>query len=181
MAGLIIELPTRRERTEFNLRRWDEVLDDPELARIEGRIETDRHGNIIMIPPPGPSHGGYQAAISFHLHDLMSEGRTMSECPISTADGVRGADVAWASFKVLRELGNRSCFPVSPEVCVEVLSPRNTEAEIEEKKALYFEAGAKEVWICDQKGRMAFYGARSPRAMKGSELCPEFPKRLELR
>ena len=40
MAGLIIELPTRKERTEFNLRRWEELLNDPVLAKIEGRIET---------------------------------------------------------------------------------------------------------------------------------------------
>src|SRR5687768_2308920 len=181
MAGLTIELPTRAERTTFNLHRWDELLDDPELAKIEGRIETDRHGNIIMIPPPGPSHGGFQSEISYYLRDLMPEGRTMSECPISTADGVRAADVAWASPKCLRELGNRSCFPAAPEICVEVLSPRNTETEIEEKKALYFEAGAKEVWICDQKGKMSFYGARSGTALKKSALSPNFPKRLELR
>jgi Uma2 family endonuclease len=180
MAGLIIELPTRKERTEFNLRRWEELLDDRDLARIEGRIETDRHGNIIMSPPPAPAHGGYQSIISFHLLSLMRNGRTMSECPISTADGVRAADVAWASAKCLRELGNRSCFPMAPEICVEVLSPRNIEAEINDKKALYFEAGAKEVWICDQKGKMTFYSARSNQPLKASALCPEFPKHLQL-
>src|SRR5688572_6190372 len=123
MAGLLIELPTRKERTEFNLRRWDELLADQELATIEGRIETDRHGNIIMIPPPGPSHGGYQIQIGHFLEMLLRRGRAMSECPISTADGVRAADVAWASPERLRELGNRSCFPRAPEICVEILSP----------------------------------------------------------
>jgi hypothetical protein len=32
-------------------------------------------------------------------------------------------------------LGSRVCFPKSPEICVEILSPSNTEAEIREKMA----------------------------------------------
>jgi hypothetical protein len=30
----------------------------------------------------------------------------------------------------------------APEICVEIISPSNTESEIQEKQALYFEAGA---------------------------------------
>ncbi|MGZ8940635.1 MAG: Uma2 family endonuclease, partial [Limisphaerales bacterium] len=157
MPALTIELPSHAERTEFNLRRWAELLDDPELARIEGRIETDRHGHIIMSPPPAPNHGSYQSEISFLLRQLMPEGRTLTECPISTADGVRAADVAWASPACMKSLGNRACFPKAPEICVEVLSPRNTTSEIAEKKDLYFEAGALEFWLCDTKGRITFY------------------------
>jgi hypothetical protein len=66
MAGLTIELPSQADQTEFNLRRWDELLKDPKLARVEGRIETDRHGHIIMSPPPAPQHGRFQIEIG-HL------------------------------------------------------------------------------------------------------------------
>ena len=31
----------------------------------------------------------------------------------------------------------------APEICVEVLSPSNSKPEMEEKRALYFEAGGK--------------------------------------
>ena len=57
---LAIQLPPRADQTAFNLRRWEEILADPELARLEQRIETDRHGHIIMTPPPGPPHGTRQ-------------------------------------------------------------------------------------------------------------------------
>ena len=53
------------------MRRWAELLADAELAKFEGRIETDRHGHIIMSPPPAPSHGSFQsemAAIVAKLH-----------------------------------------------------------------------------------------------------------------
>lgn len=178
MAGLTIELRSQREQNEFNLRRWDELLDDPELARIEGRIETDRHGQIIMSPPPSARHGTFQSKIGYALRDLMTEGEVVTECPISTADGVRAADVAWASEETMRALGNRACFARSPEICVEVLSPRNTQREIEEKKALYFDAGAREVWVCEQSGEMKFFVGTGCEAKQHSKICPQFPKKI---
>jgi hypothetical protein len=45
MDTLTIELPPQPTQTESNLRRWVEVLNNPELSKIEGRIETDRHGH----------------------------------------------------------------------------------------------------------------------------------------
>lgn len=180
MPGLTIELPSHAERTEFNLRRWAELLDSPDLARIEGRIETDRHGHIIMSPPPAPSHGSYQSEISYHLRQLMPKGRTLTECPISTADGVKAADVAWASPATMKLLGNRACFPQAPEICVEILSPRNTTSEINEKKNLYFEAGAKEFWICDLAGEIQFFSRNATKPKSSSTLCPAFPRKVVL-
>src|SRR3989442_10591729 len=135
MPTLTIELPQHQTQTAFNMRRWAELLDDPELARFEGRVETDRYGHIIMSPPPAPSHGSFQAEIAHLLRNLMPRGRVLTECPISTADGVKAADVAWASPQSMKQLGNQVCFPTAPEICVEVLSPSNTEAEIREKMA----------------------------------------------
>jgi Uma2 family endonuclease len=180
MPTLTIELPQHQRQTAFNLRRWAELLADSELARFEGRIETDRHGHVIMSPPPAPSHGSFQAKIASLLDRHMKTGQVMTECPISTADGVKAADVAWASPKCIRELGNRICFPKAPEICVEVFSPSNTEAEVQEKVALYFDAGASEVWLCTKSGAMSFFSRRTPQPMKASQLCPQFPKRVEL-
>jgi Uma2 family endonuclease len=165
----------------LNLRRWAELVADRQLARFEGRIETDRHGHIILSPPPAPSHGSFQSEIAYLLRTLMRGGRVLTECPISTADGVKAADVAWASPDCMRELGNRVCFPRAPEVCVEVLSPSNTDAEIEEKMKLYFDAGAKEVWVCSEAGAMKFSGGPAANLLPGSQLCPDFPKAIKLR
>ncbi len=179
MATLTIELPSQEAQAQFNLQRWDELLADPELAKVEGRIETDRHGHIIMSPPPAPSHGSYQSRIAHLLTLQKPQGRVLTECPISTADGVKAADAAWASPERMRELGNRSCFPKAPEICVEVLSPSNTEAEMNEKIALYFDAGAEEVWLCRTTGEMIFLG-KDRSARKASSLCPGFPSKVEL-
>lgn len=157
MATLTLELPPQRKQTAVNLRRWAELLADPELARIEGRVETDRHGHLIISPIPAPSHGSFRAEIGSLLYGLLDSGRVLTECPISTADGVKAADVAWASPMLMDKLGRKVCFPHAPEICVEVMSPSNTEAEIQEKAALYFDAGAQEVWICAESGTMSFY------------------------
>jgi Uma2 family endonuclease len=180
MATLTIELPTHEAQAAFNLRRWAELLVNRELARFEGRIETDRHGQIIMSPPPVPSHGSFQLEIGHLLRQLMPNGRTLTECPISTADGVKAADVAWASPECMRELGDRVCFPRAPEICIEVLSPSNTEAEMQEKLALYFDAGAREVWLCSASGAMSFLGQDASRHLSGSKICPQFPRQIDL-
>src|SRR5260370_210417 len=114
-------------------------------------------------------------------HEYRSaRGRVLTECPISTADGVRAADVAWASPKRMRELGRRPCFPHAPEICVEVLSPGNTAAEIEEKTALYFDPAPQHVSLCAQPGVMKFSTRGAPRPVKASKLCPAFPKQVVL-
>src|SRR5205085_3145777 len=154
--ALTLELPAQQEQTIVNLTRWAEVVADPQVSKFEGRIETDRHGHIIMSPPPAPSHGSFQARIASLLERHLATGTVLTECPISTADGVKAADVAWASPERMRELGNQACFPHAPEICVEVLSPSNTAAEIEEKMALYFDAGAQEVWVCARSGATTF-------------------------
>ena len=179
--ALTIELPSVEGQTAFNLRRWHEVLADPSLAKLPHRIEADRHGHIIMSPPPAPSHGSLQFEVGRLLSTFMSEGRVLTECPISTADGVKATDVAWASPNRMRHLGNRKCFILAPEICVEVLSPRNTEAEMQEKMALYFDAGAQEVWLCAPSGEMRFMARNATRPMKLSGLCPTFAKRVVLR
>jgi hypothetical protein len=95
MAMLTLELPAHDTQRAFNMRRWSELLADRELAKIEGRIETDRYGRIIISPPPAPSHGSFRLEIGRLLWNLLPEGRVLTECPISTADGVKAADVAW--------------------------------------------------------------------------------------
>lgn len=174
--SLAIQLPLRKDQTEFNLRVWERLLADPELAKITGRIETDRHGHILVSPPPGSFHSSRQSRIAILL-DRMLGGRALTECPLSTSDGVKAADVAWFSEIRYARAFDPRCFLESGEIAVEVISPSNTRAEMEEKMALYFDAGAIEVWFCDEDGGMRFVGKQGP--LERSLLCPDFPTRIE--
>ncbi|MGI8604941.1 MAG: Uma2 family endonuclease [Verrucomicrobiales bacterium] len=183
MATLTIELPAQKNQTAFNLRRWSELLADSELgrdlAKVEGRIETDRHGHIIMYPPAHLPHGNYQSEIAYLLRTLLSNGRVATECPISTADGVKVADVTWISLPRLTAIGENICLTEAPEICVEVLSASNSRIEMNEKKSLCFAAGAQEVWFCDQKGKMTFFLDAACVGQASSVLCSQFPSRVE--
>ena len=72
-----------------------------------------------------------------------------------------------------------SCLVRAPEICVEVLSPSNTPEEMSEKIALYFESGAREVWICEQ-GTLQFHFSVTPQVRQSSEMCPDFPPHINV-
>jgi Uma2 family endonuclease len=174
---LTIELPSVEGQTAFNLRRWREVLADPFLANLSYRIETDRHGHIVMSPPPAFPHGRRQAKIAGLMLKLMPEGQAVTECPLSTLDGVKAIDVAWVSAARQENASEPVVLERAPEICVEIISPSNRASEIEEKRVLYFQAGAQEVWICSLHGQLTFYLA-SGQQVDASSLCPDFPNEV---
>ena len=183
MPTLTIALQAQDDQTAFNLRCWSRLRTDPhirsDLAKVRGRVETNRHGHIIMLPPPGTSHGGYQFEIGRLLYSLLPDGRVLTECPISTADGVKAADVIWISQARFASADRGNLLTAAPEICVEVLSPDNTRLEMAEKRALYFAAGAREVWLCDRSGVMAFFTGPNSRGQKSSKFCPDFPREIQ--
>jgi Uma2 family endonuclease len=111
---------------------------------------------------------------------MLPEGRTITDCPVSTSDGVKAPDVAWVMAERRQEVRSLICLTRAPEICVEVLSPSNTAQEIQEKTALYFEAGASEVWICEEDGHIRFHFQTQPNIRQNSELCPGFPQTIEV-
>jgi Uma2 family endonuclease len=165
------------DRTAFNLAVWDKIVANPEFAAMPYRFETDEHGQIIMSPPPAPSHGNKQSKISSLLWRFFPGGEVISECPISTRKGVKAADVAWCSPQIWLESEGKSCLLRAPEICVEILSPSNTRGEIEEKKELYFNAGALEFWLCSEDGTMSFFTRDA--TLPASLLCAEFPSKID--
>lgn len=174
--SLTIQLLPQREQTEFNLRIWEQFLADPALAKIDNRIESDRHGRIVMLPLAPPLHGARLAKASIQLATLLG-GRPVTVCPISTADGVRATDVGWFSDSRYARAFDKRCFVEAPEICVEIISPSNVRKEIEERAALYFDAGATEVWFCEEDGTMRYFSPAGP--LQNSLLCPDFPAMIE--
>ena len=168
--ALTIELPSLEGQTPFNTKRWREILADSSLKGLPHRIETDRHGHIVMSPPPAFSHGKRQAKIAGLLLKLMPEGEAVTECPLSTSDGVKAIDVAWLSPRREENTSEPIVLEHAPDICVEIISPSNTASEIQEKRALYFEAGAQEVWTCSIDGNLIFYVALEQQ-VDASVLC----------
>ena len=172
---ITIELPDLASQTGFNLTRWTEILGDPDLAKIPDRIETDRHGHILMTPPPGFRHSERQGQIIALLIQFAPQGQRLPECPISTADGVKAIDVGWLDAG-RNEIGQDiPLLTRAPEICIEILSPSNSAAEMAEKRVLYFDSGAAEVWLCNRDGSFTFFSAPD-RQIPRSVICPLFPE-----
>lgn len=155
---------------------WSEIVDNPYLADLPFKIEQDQYGNIVMSPASN-LHGYYQSEIVVRLRRHITGGRVIVESSVQTRLGVKVPDVVWHSDEFGVRQGNATPFGEAPEICVEVLSPSNSRAELEQKTALYFEAGAKEVWVCDQSDAVRFYSPLGQ--VVRSELAPDFPDKIE--
>ena len=171
---LTINLPERSEQILFNRTRWQQVISDRSLADLPFKIETNYSGQLIMTPPPSGEHSRRQTQIALLLSKLLG-GQPLTECPVSTIDGVRAADVAWYSDDRFAGVRGQTAFERAPEICVEVISPSNTASEMQHKRSLYFEAGAEEVWHCTDDG-MEFYLKSAPNSPEASSpRCRDFP------
>ena len=139
--------------------RWAELCNEPRWHDLGGKIELNAMG-VIEMSPASNRHGIRQAAISRALADQLPDGTAMVECSIMNGDGVRVPDVAWASAAFMARHGDVTPFPAAPEICVEVRSPSNTDAEMEFKKQLFLRAGAVEVWIVPEQGECRYFDDR---------------------
>jgi len=136
--------------------QWQDVINDKSLQDLPYKIELNEHRNIVMSPASN-KHRFIQSYIEKQLWKKLS-GITFPECSIQTSKGVKVADVIWCSEEFFKEHGTETPYTKAPEICVEVISPSNSDLEMSEKIQLYLEAGAKEVWLVSTEGQLSFFG-----------------------
>jgi len=156
---------------------WQEVCEHSDLQNLPFKIELNEYGQIIMSPVK-IYHSVFQGEIEFILRTLLPKGKALPEFAIKTSKGTKAVDVAWVSLELLNEIKYLVESPIAPEICIEVLSSSNTKKEMIEKRALYFEVGAKEVWLCSEQGEMQFFN--SQHELVHSELVPKFPLKIDV-
>lgn len=156
---------------------WDEICADSRLGDLPFKIETNEYGQIVMSPAKF-WHSSMQGKLTGLLWQCRTTGDVSTETAIATSKGVKVADVAWASEAFIEIHGqDEPELKAAPELCVEIVSDSNTQAELLEKRLLYFAHGAKEVWECSKQGDLAFY--KDPLTkIKASRLFPNFPTQI---
>ena len=135
---------------------WQAVLDNPYLKDLPFKLETNRWGNIVMSPASN-EQGKIKFEIGGWIKNAKQGGKVIMGCSVETPEGVKVADVAWASDEFLAEHGFETPYRVAPEICVEITSLSNSSAEMAEKTQLYLARGAREVWICVEDGSVNYY------------------------
>ena len=166
---------TTTTKAKEHQEQWDEVVRDPSLRDLPYKAETNSRGQIVLSPQKN-RHSVFQKAVQDLLDEHAPEGMSPPELAIATPQGVKVPDVAWMSeerWKQMRQTGDPST--LAPEICVEVMSDSNTWAEMEEKRSLYLEAGAEEVWVVDEEGEIHFFAEKE---LDHSHLAPDIPAHL---
>lgn len=141
---------------------------DPVTLEQYARLPEDRHwkveavrGRLVREPKPAPLHNCVQATLIYLLKSYERRWRTggavlpetefvLSVDPLT----VRVPDVAWVSAGRIPADGYAMPrWHLAPDLAIEVLSPRNTRPELEERVADYLAAGGRLVWLVDPRSR----------------------------
>ena len=136
--------------------KWQELMSNPFFRDIPYKVELNKFGQILMSPASN-RHGILKNKIGREIESANKCGVIINNCSTLTNKGVKVADVAWASDEFFAEFGELTPCPKAPEICVEIVSPGNSKAEIKDKIRLYLEKGAQEVWIVDEYAKTDFY------------------------
>ena len=155
---------------------WDDVINDKSLRDLPYKIELNRYGKIEMSPASN-RHALLRGELMRLIQPRQPAGTALSKCSVQTPAGVKVPDVAWCSYDFFALQGDQTPFSVAPEICIEVVSPSNAAAEMEEKTALYFAAGAHEVWLVGLDGDIRVFG---PEGARPRSQFADFPARIEL-
>jgi len=166
--------PQTKDRSGLS---WTKICEDPLLQDLPYKVETNQYGQIVLSPH-SRLHSRLQILVNDRLRDHLDHGERFVELAIETANGTKVADVAWMSadrYVSIPESAEPT--PQAPEICVEIRSAGNSDHEMAEKRSLYFDAGAEEVWICAEDGTLTFHDQTGE--IDASHRVPAFPRQLE--
>lgn len=122
-------------------------------------------GELRRMPPPGFQHGATAGEISGRLY-VHVQTNNLGVVPAaetgyklrSTPDTVRAADVSFVSRERLdaTPFDPEGYFPGAPDFVIEVVSPSDSFADVQEKVYLWLACGAKLVVVVLPRERACF-------------------------
>jgi len=111
-----------------------------------------RHGEAVPVTRPKLKHFRLQRKLR-ELLNVSAEGRGIVETEVAFRAlpeyELRVADVAYLSAEHWDQADPDDNIRGAPDLVIEVLSPSNTVAEINDKEKLCLENGALEFWVVD--------------------------------
>ena len=169
----------------------------PGMATEQDVLQLDDHRDllcelidgILVEKPMGWFESRIAAVLIYFLEVYLSDhdiGITITpDGPIRLMAGqVRMPDVSFIRHEVVPpdETDAPRILPVAPDLAVEILSKSNTRAEMERKRAEYFRAGVKLVWMIHPKEHTAtvytspdvFSAIPTDGALTGGDVLPGF-------
>jgi Uma2 family endonuclease len=79
----------------------------------------------------------------------------------------------------VQTFGESTPYARAPEICVEIVSPSNSDEEIREKTRAYLAAGATEVWIVAEEGTIRYFDLSGERPASAFPVALSLPRPIE--
>ena len=124
----------------------------------DGFIHEVVNGELVMSPKNNWFHGSICARLSAALFNFSQKHKLGRVLDSSTGfwmfnRNCRAPDISFVSKARMTSLGfqpkEKRFFPGAPDLAVEILSPNNTRAEIDERLRDFFASGTKLAWVID--------------------------------
>ena len=111
-----------------------------------------RHGELVKVTPPKFKHRLIQNRLVDLLRPLAPAGGYVSmefDFRALPEHELRTADVAFVTKERFEAIDPEDNLHGAPDLVIEVLSPSNTAAEMNEREKLCLENGCQEFWVVD--------------------------------
>ncbi len=135
---------------------WAEA--ELEALPEDGFLHEVVNGELVMSPKNNWFHGRICTRLLFAIETFNRAHRLGAVLDSSTGfwmfnRNCRAPDVSFVSKARLTTLGfkpnEKRFFPGAPDLAIEVLSPNNTRAEIDDRLRDFFASGAQMAWVID--------------------------------
>jgi len=146
------------------------------------------HGQLVKMSPAGQQHGRIAATITASLGQYVTEHKLGTVYAAETGfllatnpDHVRAPDVAFVCRERLQAVQETEGYwPGAPDLAVEVVSPSDTYAEVEDKVFDWLEGGGRLVVVVNPRKRLVtVYRSKTDivvlgedNALEGNEVVP---------
>lgn len=166
---------------EMPKRIWTEA----ELQALpeDGYLHEVVNGELVMSPKNDFYHGDISSELLSVLRIFVGSNQLGAVLDSSTGfwmknHNCRAPDISFVSRARLIALGfkrsTRRFFPGAPDLAVEVLSPNNTRADMDQRLREFFESGTRLAWIIDPEAQQVeVCHSLSRRQLVGSGGCLE--------
>lgn len=129
------------------------------------RIERDKNGNILIMPPVGMESGNYESKVSYIINRWIFDGDGSGYAYGSNTgftlpnSAVRSPDAAWIAsekYNALPENERQRFGHVSPDFVVEIRSPSDSLTVLKEKMEEYIQCGVRLGFLIDPSAEKAY-------------------------
>lgn len=155
---IVLKLPPELQMTDEQFFEFCQV-------NQELRIESNKFGELLIMPPTGSDSGNREARIIQQLMNWADEDSTgiafSSSAGFTLSTGAkRSPDASWIKLErwnSLTEEQKQKFAPICPDFVVELRSPSDNLKPLQEKMEEYMrEPGIQLGWLIDRKNRRVY-------------------------